>query len=140
MRASREKLKDYTERAVRATLDGAMIPPVVYIPAGLRKRKVRVREEYVMTPPSEDEIDLKIAAADPAGMLIAIMQGQPIPVFKLEERDNKIVVTTDYEIPDLALRASVATDLIERKRRRDTRAKKGTPEYESMIARAAEFE
>jgi hypothetical protein len=75
-------------------------------------------------------------------MLIAIMQGQPIPSFSLDcaEDGKHVIVKTEYEIPSLELRASVATDLIERKRRRDTRAKKGTPEYESMIARAAEFE
>jgi hypothetical protein len=134
---SKETLKSFTERAVRATVEGTLFPPAVYIPAGLRKRKVRVREVHTINPADAKENELRVAACDPTGFLIAVMQGQPIPTFHVKEHGGKIIVETDFAIPDLLLRSEVAMELSRRNRRADPKAK---ADYDAMIARAATAE
>jgi hypothetical protein len=82
----RERLDDYTERAIRSTEAGALIPPIVYLPRRLRGQKVRLTEDnlrYTVDAPTVAENHVKIQGADPVGFLIAIMHGQPIPEFRI---------------------------------------------------------
>lgn len=132
MRASHETLKAFTERAVAATIDGTLIPPTVFIPAGLRKRRVRVREMHTLNPADAAENELRIAQADPVGFLIAVMQGQPIPSFEVRETKGKVIVETHYTIPDLNTRTDAARAL-----RARNRIKNDDREYQAMIERAA---
>lgn len=78
---NRRGIKSYTEQAVSA-LGG--VPSVVYLPPMVRP-KTRMSADGVTTdaPYSVDEIGKRIVEADPAGFLIAIMNGQPLPVFSL---------------------------------------------------------
>lgn len=118
MRRSKENLKDFTERALEASLTGAFIPPLVYIPATLRKRGVRIAEDdlsVTANPPTLEENKLRIAKADPVGFLIALMGGQPVPAFEVHrEAGGKLEVKVDWRIADLPLRAEVAMELARR--------------------------
>lgn len=138
MKKRRETLREFTERAVQATVDGNLIPPHVYVPVSLRKRAARLTEDDHVTvnPKTEAEITLQISKADPVGFLIAIMQGQPIPVFVVRqspETKQSVEVVLELQTPDLKLRTDVAIELASRK----GRYKKGDDQYEAMIARAA---
>jgi hypothetical protein len=107
----RERLDDYTERAIRSTEAGALIPPIVYLPRRLRGQKVRLTEDHLrfkVEGPTVAENHVTIAAADPVGFLVAIMNGQPIPEFRIA-RGGAIDVF--YSVPDFELRVKVATYL-----------------------------
>lgn len=139
MRRSTENLKDYTERALEASLTDTLIPPLVYIPATLRRRGVRIAlEASTVKPPTLEENELRVAAADPTGFLIALMQGQPVAAFEVhKDKQGATHVEVDWRIPDLALRAEVAMELA----RRAARGKRNNPNddgYEAMINRAAD--
>lgn len=118
MRRSKENLKDYTDRALEASLTGTFIPPLVYIPATLRKRGVRLSEDdaaITANPPTLEENKLRIAKADPVGFLIALMGGQPMPAFEVHrDAGGKLEVKVDWRIADLPLRAEVAMELARR--------------------------
>lgn len=104
----RERIDDFTERAIRSTEAGKLIPPIVYLPRRLRGSKVRLTEDnlrYTVDGPTVAENHVKIAAADPVGFLIAIMHGQPIPEFRIA-RDGAIDVF--YAVPEFETRVRVA--------------------------------
>lgn len=137
--ANRETLKQFTERAISATVDGTLIPPTVYIPVNLRRRGVaRVPETVTLNPKTDAEIDNQIALADPVGFLVAIMQGQPIPCFEVGKTNDVLEVRLELRAPDLKLRSDVAIELMRLKRRAasngDIVEKKN---YERMIEEAA---
>lgn len=116
-----DSLRAYTERALQATYSGELIPPIVYVPARLRRGKQRISSKGFVTtnPKTPAEVEEQIAAADPAGLLLALMQGQPIPVFRItEDEKGRVNVATHYETADLALRAEVAFKLSARQRMR----------------------
>ncbi len=104
----RETFDEYTERAIRATETGKLIPPIVYLPKMLRGQKVRLTvDNLALTrdPPTIKENHLRIAEADPVGFLLAIMHGQPIPSFRVTKNGS---IEIDYEVPDMARRERVA--------------------------------
>jgi hypothetical protein len=104
----RERLDDFTERAIRSTEAGKLIPPIVYLPRRLRGQKVRLTEDnlrYTVDPPTVTETHVAIAGADPVGFLIAIMHGQPIPEFRIA-RDGAIDVF--YAVPEFETRTRAA--------------------------------
>jgi len=135
-------LKQFSERAVEGALAGTYIPPMVYIPASLRKRGARlnITDQVTLNPPSSAENDDRIAKADPVGFLIAMMQGQPVPAFELSKAPNgSSIVKLDWRIADLALRAEIAMELVAL-RRKAASSNRSTDDYDAMIAKAAEGE
>ena len=111
MTRKRETIDEFTERAIRATDAGKLIPPIVYLPKHLRGNQQRLTIDMVrvtLEPPTIAENHLRIAEADPIGFLIAIMHGQPIPSFHIEE-DNSIRV--EYFVSDEKTRIRVASFL-----------------------------
>lgn len=107
----RVHMDEYTERAIRATEAGALIPPIVYLPRRLRGQKVRLTEDnlrYTVDPPTVAENHVKIAGADPVGFLIAIMNGQPIPEFRVARNG---AIDLYYSVPEFADRMKAATYL-----------------------------
>lgn len=132
-RKSKDAIGDFTERALRATFEGTLIPPIVYLPAGLRKSKARIQEHVTLNPRTAAEVEDQIAKADPTGFLIAIMQGQPIPVFVVA--DDLKSLNVEYRNPDLLLRAEVAMELVRRRRARGE--KPGDTDFETIIEHAA---
>lgn len=132
-----ESLYDFTERAMRATVTGELVPPTVYIPVNMRRQFKRVTVDdarVTVSPPTDTENDLRVAQADPVGFLIAVMQGQPIPAFVMHKDDHGYRVETEYRVPDLLLRSEAAHWLADRK---EKKRKAGDPEYEAMIERMA---
>lgn len=108
MTRARETINEFTERAIRATDAGKLIPPIVYLPTHLRGRNLRLTVDHVkltMDPPTVAENHVRIAQADPVGFLIAVMHGQPIPAFHIEN-DNS--VTVKYEVADFDRREKIA--------------------------------
>lgn len=132
----KETLYDFTERAINATLQGTLIPPLVYVPANLRARgAVRVSLDDVATivPPTDTENIQRIHKADPVGFLIAVMQGQPIPRIIISQEERKITARTVFEEPPLPCRIRAAEFLGKFK----GKLKPGEAGYEAMIANAA---
>lgn len=135
----RERLDDFTERAIRSTEAGKLIPPIVYLPRRLRGQKVRLTEDnlrYTVDPPTVAETAVAVAGADPIGFLIAVMHGQPIPEFRIS-REGAIDVF--YATPDFETRMRAARYLGDKQTLRPTsKAWKGNPEamreYERLIA------
>lgn len=82
------KLEAYTEKAI--LLLGGNLPQVVYLPAKLRKVKLRETTDGTITdaPPLPDEQMERIVEADPVGFLIAIMNGQPVITFDVRAKDD----------------------------------------------------
>lgn len=108
MTRKRESLGEFTERAIRATDAGHLIPPIVYLPRGLRAHKTRLTVDQVrvtVAAPTVAENHVRILDADPLGFLIAIMHGQPIPSFHITG-DGAIRI--EYEVPDMERREKVA--------------------------------
>lgn len=85
--ATDKDILEYTEQAI--ALVGGDMPSIVYLPPDVRARKTRLTLDGVVTenPYGLDEIQARIVAADPLGFLIAIMNGQPIPSFRLRRPD-----------------------------------------------------
>lgn len=131
----KETLSDFTERAVDATLTGTLIPPLVYIPARLRKKgfRIDVHGDISTNAATDAENLLRIRAADPVGFLIAVMQGQPVPRVILNRNGTKITATADFIEPDMEHRMRAATALSHFK----GKMKPQDAGYEAMIARAA---
>lgn len=71
---------------------GGKVPSMVWLPPGIRQRKTRVDTNGVVTnqPHSQDEINARVLQADPIGLLIAIMNGQPIPRFRLQAAQSTL--------------------------------------------------
>lgn len=116
--AKRETLEAFTERAKKAVdLNVAGIPPIVYLPAKLRAHDMRLTVDHLRItsdPPTIAENHLRIAEADPLGLLIAIMNGQPIPSFQLEGQGERTNVRVRYIEPDFETRKDVAKWLAQR--------------------------
>lgn len=138
----RERLDDFTERAIRSTEAGKLIPPIVYLPRRLRGRPVRLTEDnlrYTVDPPSVAESQVAIKHADPIGFLIAIMHGQPIPEFRIA-RDGAVDVF--YVTPDFETRIVAARYLGHKQTMTPTSRKwqgnaEALREYDRMIAEGA---
>lgn len=106
-----ETLEQFTERAKVAVDAGAGLPPIVFLPASLRAHKSRLTVDHLritIEPPSVAENHVRIAEADPLGFLIAIMNGQPIPRFRVQGQGEMTEVLVDYEVPDMHQRLNVA--------------------------------
>lgn len=84
--AKNDHLVRYTEAAI--SLLGGSLPDIVYLPPDIRDSKRRISADGLVTEADygEQEIIKRIAAADPAGLLIAIMNGQPIPAFRIVQK------------------------------------------------------
>jgi hypothetical protein len=122
-------MTQYTERAL---LDD-IIPSFVYLPRNLRSNGLRITEDMLrltVNDHTEAENQARIRGCDAHGFLIALMQGQPIPTFIIEQ-DNSI--TVHYRVADMPTRIDIAKFFVAR--RKDG---KDAPEdtYEAMIARA----
>lgn len=132
----KETLTEFTERAINATLKGTLIPPMVYIPANLRKRAARLDfdDTATLNPPTDAENLQRARAADPVGFLIAVMQGQPIPHVVVFKEGDALRARTDMETPAMSDRMRAAEALVRFK----GKLKPGDAGYEAMIARAAE--
>lgn len=138
----RKSLEEYTERAIRATESGTLIPPLVYIPMRMRARLARTMEDGVTVttnPATVEENNLRVANADPVGMLIAMMQGQPIPSFEIRagKQPGELAVFTNFMVADIPLRAEIAMKLVAMQRR-IPRTDAEAAQYEAMIKRASE--
>lgn len=138
--ATRETLTQFTERAFRASFDGTLIPPQVYIPVNLRKRVARITEKVTLNPKTDAEVEQDIALADPTGFLVAVMQGQPIPAFEVRKDDKGgIEIILVMQTPSLELRTEAALKLAAIRTR--TKLKPDSVErkqYERMIEEAAD--
>lgn len=128
---------DYTERAVRAMYSGDLIPPIVYVPCTMRagRKRLDLAGRVTLNPKSAEEIEQQIALADPTGFLIAVMNGQPIPAFKLSEADGKHFIETEYRIPDMMLRVECAMELARKQRRKHNGGEDAA--YDARIKEAA---
>lgn len=136
---SRETMTHFTERAMRAAESGALVPPMVYVPVNLRKRATRltIDDRVTINPATDAENDLRVSQADPTGLLIAMMQGQPIPTFELGiAADGTWHVKTTYQTAPLPLRASCAGFLI--RRSRGARGKNGDKDFDALVSNMAE--
>jgi hypothetical protein len=108
MKREQERLVAYTERAIRASDAGKLIPPIVYLPRKLRRMPVTLTEDNLalkVDGPTVAENHVKIASADPIGFLIAVMHGQPIPEFRIT-KDGAVEV--HYVTPDFPTRLAVS--------------------------------
>lgn len=87
-------LLKYTEAAM-ALLQGK-IAEVVYLPPDVRKNKLRINVSGHATtaPPSPKEQLDRIVAADPLGFLLALMNGQPVVTFGLDDKVVEPKVTS----------------------------------------------
>lgn len=104
----KQTLDEFTERAIRATDAGKLIPPIVYLPSRLRGHNTRITVDQVRIttdPPTIAENHLRIGEADPLGFLIALMHGQPIPTFTITKEGS---ILTQYECADMKMRARIA--------------------------------
>lgn len=107
----RQKLSSYTERAIRATEAGRLIPPIVYLPRLLRSKPVLLTTDmpdqasYRCEPPTLHDNEVRIREVDPLGFLIAVMHGQPIPEFRVTNTGN---IALYYAVPKLQERMRAA--------------------------------
>jgi hypothetical protein len=103
--SGRLKTANYTERA----LAKATIPSFCYIPRNLRPGvgalNVKITNAEIM------DNHKRIAEADPLGWLIAVMNGQPIPHFKVSTTGD---LELTYYIPDPHERRDAAKFLADR--------------------------
>lgn len=98
MHKGRAKTKNYTERA----LEQCSIPAFVYMPRMLRPGDGSVHVK--ITPDEILDNHKRIAMADPIGWNIAVMNGQPIPQFRVDKGE----LILEYFIPDMATRQRAA--------------------------------
>lgn len=95
------KLERHTERAIKEA--AKLIPDIVFLAPEFRKAAARV-QIITTEPPTRQENVYRIAEADPIGFLVACMNGQPMPEFKIS--GDKVDVI--YHTPSLELRAVCA--------------------------------
>ena len=134
----------YTERAIRATEAGKLIPSIVYLPRMLRDQPVMLSAEncaLTVTPPTLQDNQVKINESDPLGFLIAVMNGQPIPEFRITAHGG---IELFYECPEMKERIIAAnylgTKIIPRTSSRKMRPENTDPDdaaYQAMIRRAS---
>jgi hypothetical protein len=96
----------YTEAAM-ALLEGK-IADVIYLPPDIRRNKLRINAAGHATtkPPSDKEALDRIAAADPLGFLLAVMNGQPVVTFAPKAKEvepKKTSAKTAKAFPLLSL-------------------------------------
>ena len=116
---------------------GGRLPSIVYLPASIRARKTRMTADGVVTSSdltAEEQLD-RIVQADPIGFLIAVMNGQPIPTFRLIDasnpapkknrkqnpqtavsvgKDGDAEVLVEFHVPSIADRERIALYLADR--------------------------
>ena len=90
-----------------------LVDPLVYVPASFRgpaRTRIRVDDLRITLEP-HDLLDnaKRIREADPIGFLIAAMNGQPVPKFKILRADG--VIELEYETYSLEDRVRVAAFL-----------------------------
>lgn len=139
----KQSLFRYTERAIRATEAGKLIPPIVYLPRLLRGQAVTLTEDNLcltMDAPTVEENHIKITNADPVGFLIAVMHGQPIPEFRISQRG---AVQLFYNCPVMSERIEAARYLAHKatiKRRPQGQGgledRDADRDYRAMVSRA----
>lgn len=139
----RQNLHQYTERAIRATEAGKLIPSIVYLPRLLRGQPINLTADALcltMDAPTVEENHVKIAQADPVGFLIAVMHGQPIPEFRVTRTGG---IELYYSVPELETRMRSAEFLARRSTMRRRLQGQGGLEdrdsdrdYRAMVARA----
>lgn len=137
---ARNKLKQFTERAMEAVDAGKFLPPIVYLPRKMRANGLRLTVDNIRIttdPPTVAENHLRIADADPIGFLLAIMHGQPIPAFHIE-KDGSLRIS--YHVYSEDDRKDVAKWLANKVtiRTRDEHDGKGTgntDEWDAIVAR-----
>jgi hypothetical protein len=111
-KGSRDTEKAFTERAIEATealqVSNALVSPLVYVPRTLKAHQYRLTVDdlkITMQPEDIAENHARIAKADPLGFLIAAMNGQPLPEFRVQKdgtvRVNYTVLTVQERL-DLA--------------------------------------
>ncbi len=108
MTRRRETIDEFTERAIKATDAGKLIPPIVYLPKRLRAHATRLTADQVrvtVEPPTIQENHARIADADPIGFLIAIMHGQPIPAFHITN-DGAIRIEYFVAMPETRIKVA----------------------------------
>lgn len=137
-RKNKEGLNAFTERAIRATEAGTLIPPIVYLPRSLRRQKMMLTTDNLaltVDPPTLEENHVKIAAADPVAFLIAVMHGQPIPAFHVTKQGG---VEVFYEVAELQVRIRAAEYLGHKATIRTTakgKHRERDKDHQAMIAR-----
>ena len=94
----RMKTANYTERA----LAGVTMPKFVYVPLAMRPGKADLRVEIDKQTINNNH--KRIAEADPLGFYIAIMNGQPVPQFRVEYGELKL----EYALPTMEQRMRAA--------------------------------
>lgn len=110
----RQTLVAFTERAIEASQRAKLVNPVAYLPRTLRGQKTRLTVDNLkitVHPETMAENHKRIAKSDPLGHLIACMNGQPIPSFKINDDGS---VDVQYEITPLAERTQIAQWLASR--------------------------
>lgn len=113
MELPRESVSAQVKRVIRSSIE--LIPPMVYVPLKMRKKGVRVAGRRLTTKkPTVQENIQRIVEADPVGFLIAVMQGQPLPVFRVTGCDNAFEVAVDFETPNYEARLNAAQFLASR--------------------------
>jgi hypothetical protein len=101
---------DLVNRAIRAA--DRILPPRVYVPLGLRQKKIRLEGRKLRTrKPSLVENLARINDADPVGFLIAVMEGQPLPNFIITPDATGFEITVGFEIPTVQQRLNAAAFL-----------------------------
>lgn len=108
MRRPPRNVRELTERATEDPSLETLIPPIVYLPSRLRGKELRLTADNLrltVDPPTVEENHLRIAKADPIGFLVALMNGQPVPVFEVEPDGS---VKVKYEVADISRRENIA--------------------------------
>jgi hypothetical protein len=138
MRKDMSKLSANTERAITLlTVDKGN--KLLYWPSYLRGG-TRITPDGVATrnPPTEKEQLERIVEADPLGFLLALMNGQPVPV---PEGDKNLRYFVKEEVANIGMRRDIAqhllTKVIAAKPRRE-RIKQTLPKGASIFDQANE--
>lgn len=87
-----------------AATDERGIPPEVHLPPTINDKKTKAVS--VQAPVSVQDNIVRITNdGDPVGQLIALMNGQPVPTYVVQEDGS---IQTVYETPTMAQRISIA--------------------------------
>lgn len=128
------KLERQTERAIKAA--AKLIPDIVFIAPEFRSTAARV-QVITTKPPTRADNMKRIAEADPIGFLVACMNGQPLPEFKINDRVDPVKIDIVYHTPTPELRAVCARYLaMVSNQKRDASTDTGT-DFEAMVKNAA---
>lgn len=128
------KLERQTERAIKAA--AKLIPDIVFLPPEFRSTAARV-QVVTTKPPTKAENAKRIAEADPIGFLIAVMNGQPVPEFVVNDHVDPVEVDIKYHNPSLELRSVCARYLaMVSNQKRDPNAET-MKDFDAMVKNAA---